>query len=259
MASGGPLALITGASSGIGMTFARRLAREGYRLILVARRRDRLESLARELGGAEVLAADLIDEDGLRAVESRIHAAGDLELLVNNAGFGTKGSFFDAPVESQVAMHRLHVMATLRLTHAALRGMVERDRGAIIQVSSVAGFAQSPGNASYCATKAWMNAFTEGIDLDLRSRGSRVTVQALCPGYTVSEFHDVMGVRRETIPASLWMRAEDVVDASLRGLARGRVFVVPGRTYRLLVAAVRFLPRRMLTVLAVRYARALKR
>src|SRR5689334_8053635 len=129
-----PVALVTGASSGIGATFARRLAQDGYSLILVARRLERLEELARELGGAEVLPADLSKDEGLRAVEERIAAASNLEMLVNNAGFGVTGLFFKADLDKQDEMHRLHVIATLRLFHAALRGMVDRDRGAVINV-----------------------------------------------------------------------------------------------------------------------------
>jgi len=253
------LALVTGASSGIGMTFARRLARDGYGLILVGRRRERLDELARELGGAEVIPADLTNDEDVKSIENRIACCPNLELLVNNAGFGTKGRFFEVPIEGQDAMHRLHMLATLRLTHAALRVMVARDRGGIIQVSSVAGFAQSPGNTSYCATKAWMNSFTEGLSLDLRSCGSHVVVQSLCPGFTLSEFHDVMGASRDTVPARLWMRPEDVVDASLAGLKRGKLFVIPGRFYQVFSAVQSWVPRRVRAALALRYARAMKR
>jgi short-subunit dehydrogenase len=140
-------------------------------------------------------------------------------------------------------MHQLHVMATLRLTRAALAGMVPRGSGAVINVSSVAGFGQTPGNVSYCATKTWMNSFTEGLDLELRGAGSPVRVQALCPGFTVTGFHDALGMSREGIPGWLWMRAEDVVDASLRGLRRGQLFVVPGAIYRLVVALEQLTPR----------------
>lgn len=250
-----PLALITGASAGIGAVFARKLSQRGYRLILVARRRDRLEELARELGGAEVLQADLTRDEDLRRVEERIATASDLELLVNNAGFGIMGTFYEADLDGQDQMHRLHVIATLRLTHAALGGMVSRKRGAIINVSSVAAFAQGPGSVSYSATKAWMNSFTEGLHLELKSIGSPVKVQALCPGFTLSEFHDVARVDRKTIPARLWMKAEDVVDASLAGLARGQVIVVPGVLYRVLVALLRWIPKWMQHAGAQRYAR----
>ena len=254
-----PLALVTGASAGIGATFARRLARDGYGLILVARRGDRLETLARELGGAKTLAADLTNDEELKRVEERIAAAPNLELLVNNAGFGTAGRFFEIPVDSQDQMHRLHVMATLRLTHAALRAMVPRGKGGVINVASVAGFGQSPGNTSYCATKAWMNSFTEGLELELKSAGSPVKVQALCPGFTLSEFHDVMGMDRKRVPGWLWMRAERVVEDSLAGLAKGKLFVVPGRFYKALVLVQRFTPRWLRNAGARQYGRAMKR
>jgi short-subunit dehydrogenase len=252
-------ALVTGASAGIGATFARRLARDGYRLILVARRRERLEELARELGGADVLAADLTRDDELRLVEERILAEPNLELVVNNAGFGVGGRFYRLPVEANARMHQLHVMATMRLAHAALRAMTARDKGGLINVSSVAGFGQTPGSVSYCATKAWINSFTEGLYLDLKSAGSAVKVQALCPGFTYSEFHDVMGMDRGRIPAFLWLRPEDVVEMSLAGLARGKLFVVTGGIYKAIVMMERFIPRAVWRGIALQYARMLKR
>src|ERR1039458_8588734 len=172
------VAMVTGASSGIGEEFARRLARDGFQLMLVARRPDLLEKLASELGGAETLPADLTLEADLARVEARIASAPELQLLVNNAGFGTMGRFWETPLDGQERMHLLHVMATMRLTRAALAAMVTRASGAVINVSSVAGFGQSPGNISYCATKTWMNSFTEGLDLELRGVGSPVRVQA---------------------------------------------------------------------------------
>jgi short-subunit dehydrogenase len=171
-------------------------------------------------------------------VADRIAQTEQLELLVNNAGFGVIGRFWESDVEAQEEMHRLHVLAIMRLTHAALGGMTARSRGAIINVSSVAGFIQGPGSITYSATKCWINSFTEGLYLELKSAGSPVKVQALCPGFTVTEFHDVTGVSRKSIPRRLWMRAEDVVDASLRGLDRGEVFVVPGWIYKLIVRLV---------------------
>ena len=259
-----PLALITGSSSGIGATFASHLAERGYDLLLVARRRDRLDEMAAALQQshgikAGILAADLTVDDELHAVEQRIRAADNLELLVNNAGFGTQGKFFSVDVESQDQMHRLHVLATMRLTHAALKGMTARSKGGIINVSSVAAFWQSPGSISYCATKRWMNSFTEGLALELKSVGSPVKVQALCPGYTLSEFHDAAGMDRNLIPANFWMRADDVVTASLRGLNRGQVVVVPGALYKTAVFFMKHTPRFVLERVAVRQQRRLKR
>lgn len=239
-----PVALITGASSGIGETFARQLAARGYDLILVARRADRLEHLARELPAITVqtLAADLVTDAGLALVENAIRACSRLELLVNNAGFGTLGYFWKADLTGQDHMHRLHVLATVRLTHAALGPMVDRNHGAVINVSSVAAFSTNPGNVSYCSTKAWMNNFTEGLAIELRSANSAVKVQALCPGFTITEFHDTLGVDRGGIPSWLWMKASDIVDASLRGLDKGKVIVVPGLAYKAVVAFLTHLP-----------------
>jgi uncharacterized protein len=254
-----PLALVTGASAGIGAAFARRLARDGYALILVARRRDRLDELARELGGAEVIEADLVREQDLKNVEDRIDRAPALELVVNNAGFGVAGRFFETPVEPHDRMHRLHVMATLRLAHAALRNMTARGHGAVINVASVAGFVQAPGSICYNATKRWMIDFTEGLYLDLRTARSAVKVQALCPGFTYSEFHDVMGMDRKRIPAWLWLTAEEVVAASMEGLARGDLMVVPGRIYQWIVRLEGVIPGSLRRAAALRYARKVKR
>jgi len=252
-----PTALITGASSGIGAEFARQLSARGFDLILVARRRERLEKLARELGGVhvEVLAADLTAEAELAVVEQRLATAENLELLVNNAGFGTRGRFFEADLDGQLRMHRLHVLATMRLTHAALPGMVARAKGGVINVSSVAAFGSTPGGVSYCATKAWMNRFSEALALELRSVGSPVRVQALCPGFTYTEFHDVMGMDRKSIPAGWWTPAQRVVAASLRGLDRGKLVVIPGLRYRALALVMKVIP----GSLVMFYARRTKR
>ena len=193
----------------------------------------------------DVVAADLTCEEGLHAVEQAILNCPRLDLLVNNAGFGTLKRFWVADLHGQEQMHKLHVMAAMRLTHTALRGMVERDRGAVINVSSVAAFGQTEGNVSYCATKAWMNAFTQGLDIELRGVGSKVQVQALCPGFTMSEFHDTLGVDRKNIPGFLWMRADAVVEASLRGLDRREVIVIPGFIYKIGAAVMRHLSHKM--------------
>ncbi len=244
------LVAITGASSGIGAAFARRLA-AGHDLLLIARRKDRLEELRGELSStygtnAEVLQADLSRNEDLAAVAERLEKDDRLSLLINNAGFGTKGRFWEAGLDAQEEMHRLHVMATLRLTHAALRGMVPRDFGGIINVASVAAFVRSSGSTSYSATKSWMTAFTEGIYLELKGVRSNVVVQALCPGFTYSEFHQVVGISREQMMSSsaFWMTAESVVDASLNGLSRRKLFVVPGWRYQLLTGLITKLPNR---------------
>ena len=245
----GNLAVITGASSGLGATFARKLAARGCNLLLIARREARLESIAREIRelyhvNVEILAADLTNETQLAMVAARIREAADLGLLVNNAGFGTLGYFFDADCASQEQMHRLHVLATMRLSHAALANLVPRGVGGtgIINVSSVAAYGSSPQNVSYCATKTWMNRFTEGLAIELGMKSSPVTVQALCPGFTLTEFHDTMPVVRSRIPASLWMPPDFVVEESLRGFDRGTLFVIPGWRYKLLVWIMKLVP-----------------
>jgi short-subunit dehydrogenase len=258
------LALVTGASSGIGAVYAERLAAQGYDLLLVARRKDRLDALAHELGKqhriqAEGFAADLAKDAGLRLVEDRIAASGNLVVLVNNAGFGIRGLFQESDLERQEEMHRLHIIATMRLTHVALKGMMARGRGTIVNVSSVAAFSQSPWNTTYSATKAWMNSFTEALSVELKTCGAPIQVQALCPGFTVTEFHDVMGIDRKIIPASWWMTAEAVVDESLRGLARGKLIVIPGWRYRVYVALLAFIPRVVQRYLTVAFARRVRR
>jgi short-subunit dehydrogenase len=258
------LAVVTGASSGIGETFARRLARQGYDLLLIARRRDRLESLAAELArdhgiAADPLALDLTCDADLRTLEQRLTTATNLQLLVNNAGFGVSGRFYRASLDDLDRMHRLHVLATMRLTWAALQQLATRNTGAIINVSSVAGFIVSPGGAGYSATKAWINSFTEGIWLDLKTRGSRVRIQSLCPGFTYSEFHDTMGMDRSGVPKAWWTTSEFVVDASLDGLAADKLFVVPGWRYRLLLLVIRLVPASLRRAGSVWTARKIKR
>ena len=251
------MAAITGASAGLGTVFARKLAAGGYDLLLIARRADRLRQVAEEVSRAhgveaQTMTADLSRLDEIDAVAARLTGEARLALLVNNAGFGTKGRFWETALEDQVAMHRVHIDATMRLTRAALAAMVPRDEGAVINVSSVAAFFRSPANVSYCATKAWINAFTEGLRLELAGVGSRVAVQALCPGFTYTEFHDAMGVDRAVVPKWLWMRAEDVVGESLDALPRRKLFVVPGWQNKLVVAIGTKLPASLRTALQAR-------
>ena len=241
------LAAITGASSGIGSVFARRLAPQ-YDLLLIARRRERLDELARELSARHgtavtVLAADLTDRAQLQLVADRLSSEPNLGMFVNNAGFGNRGLFWETDLDAIDKMHRLHITASLKLIHAALRVMVKQNRGALINVASVASFAQRAGNASYGASKSWLATFSEGLYLDLKKANSAVTVQALCPGYTYSGFHDLLGEDRNRLASpSLWLTPEAVVDCSLAALPSRKLFVVPGWRYKLLIAVVSKLP-----------------
>lgn len=238
---------ITGASSGIGAEFARRLAPE-HDLLLIARREDKLDELAAKLTDqygcqVETIVADLSTDAGIAAVAEKLKNDPRLTLLINNAGFGARGRFWESPLAVQDQMHMLHVMATVRLTHAALQNLVAQNSGAIINVASVAAFLRSQGAVSYGATKTWMTTFAEGLYLDLKGAGSRVRVQALCPGFTYTGFHDAMGAERSNLAGSgFWMTAEHVVDASLNGLLRNKLFVIPGWRYRLVAALLPKLP-----------------
>ncbi len=244
-----PLAVITGGSSGIGAAFARKLAARGYDLWLVARREDRTKLLARQLSvdykiDAEAVIAELTNAAELEALAERVRGAGNLALLINNAGFGTNHYFFETDAESQNAMHLLHVVATARLSHAALANLVPRAVAGtgIINVSSIAAFAAAPQNVSYCSTKAWMNRFTEGMAIELGAWKSPVSVQALCPGYTLSEFHDRTGTDRSALPWKLWMTPDSIVNASLAAFPHGKLFVIPGWRYKLLMGFLRAIP-----------------
>ncbi|WP_440641343.1 SDR family NAD(P)-dependent oxidoreductase [Bradyrhizobium sp. PUT101] len=256
---GRPVALITGASSGIGLEFARQLASE-HDLILVARRKDLLEATASELGRkfgtqVQILPADLTSEAELSMVAERIANENKLALLVNCAGFGLEGYFWKAELAQQERMHRLHVMATIKLSHAALKNLVAKDSGGVINVSSVAGFVWF-GNVSYGATKAWMKAFGDGVCIDLRAAGSKVTMQTLAPGYTHTEFQQAMGLDpKKVAPPKSWSTASDVVSASLAGLEKGKHLVVPGWRNRALIRLFALLPWSLRQSLLARKAR----
>jgi hypothetical protein len=258
------VALITGASSGLGVTFARRLAKAGHDVTLVARRGPRLEEVAAELANdygvqTQILVADLATDAGVEAVVDYIHSTPSLGVLVNNAGFGTKGLFFQVDIAGQESMHRVHVMATMHLTHAALRKMVVQQYGSVINVSSVAAFSIGVGGVSYGATKAWINSFTKGLDAELRAIRSPVKVQALCPGFTLTEFHDTLGMDRTLVPHWLWLSAEFVVDTSLRELKGNKVIIVPGWRYKIPVMVLTRLPESVLRKLGYLSGRRMKR
>jgi short-subunit dehydrogenase len=242
---GSAQALITGASAGLGAEYARQLAGRGYNLVLVARRADRLEALADEITAtygvrADVLAADLTTDEGVQQVEQCIAGLEHLDILVNNAGFGTTGRLAKTDPGRQQEMVYLHVLAAMRLAQAALPGMTARQRGAIINVASVAAFAPLPGNVNYHASKRYLVAFAEGLQREVR--GSGVYVQALCPGYTHTDFHSTEDLKRfnkSATPAFIWLNAADVVRDSLNDLGSGRAVIVPNPLYKGLVALLR--------------------
>ena len=237
-------ALVTGASSGIGASMARQLAETGMPLVVVARRRDRLEALAAEHSNVEVLVADLVTADGLAAVEARITDPDRvIDLVVNNAGFGTSGPFHTLDPDRLAQEIDLNVTALTRLSHAALRVMVPRRRGWLLNVSSVASFQPSPKLAVYAATKAYVTSLSEALHEEVRGTGVKVT--ALCPGLTRTEFQ---GISNQTgtaseYPAVAWLDVETVAREGLEDAAAGKSLSIPGMLYKGLSAVSNVLPR----------------
>jgi uncharacterized protein len=237
-----PLALVTGASSGIGAAFARRLAAKGHDLVLVARRRQRLEQLAAELRARHgvqvaVIAADLSTAEGLETTRRAVVSGPPLALLVNSAGFGTRAFFAETDERCAQAMLQLHNAAPIQLSRAALPAMLAARRGRIINVSSLAAFFTTSRYVMYSATKACLNMFCEGLQAELL--GSGVSVQAICPGLTRTEFFDTDEYRDfkyQQVPERFWMTPEQVVDEALASRA---VIVIPGRHFRWFVEIIR--------------------
>jgi len=253
-------ALVTGASSGIGREIARRLAADGGDLVLVARDRERLDVLAKELTAAhdgvaaEVLVADLADPAQLAAVEARVaDAERPLDLVVNNAGFGTYGTFAELDVEAEQREIAVNVTALVRLTHAALGAMLPRGRGAVLNVSSVAGLQATPGNATYGATKAFVASFGEAVAGELAGTG--VTLTTVLPGFTRTEFDQRAGVGGRKIPDAAWMSPEAVAEQALAATRAGRPWLVPGVKNKIMIAAVGPVPRSLMRRLAARVAK----
>lgn len=240
-------ALVTGPTAGIGRSFVQALAQRDYDLVLVARDKQRLDSLAGELRErhgveVEVLPADLADRSSLATVEARLSDADrPVDLLVNNAGFGLKRPFLENDIEHEQAMLDVLVTAVMRLSHAALRSMTARERGAIINVSSVAGYLP---RGTYSAAKAYVTSFSEWADLTYRNCGVRV--MALLPGFTKTEFHARMDVSRESAPSWMWLDADRVAADALDDLDRGRSVSIPSRRYKLLGAVARYTPKPVL-------------
>ncbi len=236
-------ALVTGPTAGIGRAFADQLAAHGHDLVLVARDGDRLEQLAEELRGrygvaVEVLAADLADREAVGEVEARLSdPSRPVAMLVNNAGFGHRLPFTENTVEDEQEMLDVLVTAVLRLTHAAVGPMLERGEGAIVNVSSVAAFLP---RGTYSAAKRYVVSFSEWLDVTYRDRGVRG--MAVCPGFVRTEFHERMGVGRDSAPRWMWLDADRVVREALEDLDRGRSVSVPSRRYKLLSGLARATP-----------------
>ncbi len=239
-------ALVTGASSGIGEVMARKLAGAGVPTVVVARRAERLEAIAAELDGVEVLVADLQTIAGQRAVAARI-ADDDqpIDLVVNNAGFGTNGLFHELDADRLAEEVELNVAALTRLSHAALASMVPRERGWLLNLSSVASFQPAPRLAVYAATKAYVTSLSESLHEEVKSHGVHVT--ALCPGLTKTEFQSVSNTEQyaDAFPGIAWTSPDQVVDEGLSSVIANRTLAVPGAQYKLLTAAANVTPRWM--------------
>ncbi len=236
-------ALVTGPTAGIGRAFAEALASRGHDLVLVARDVRRLEELADHLRTkhgvqVEVLEADLADRDAIALVEARLSdRTRPVSILVNNAGFGHKQPFTENSVEDEQQMLDVLVTAVMRLSHAAIGGMLERGEGAIVNVSSVAAFLP---RGTYSAAKRYVVSFTEWLDITYRHRGVRA--MAVCPGFVRTEFHERMGVSRGSAPPWMWLDADRLVRDALHDLDRGRTISVPSKRYKAITTAVRYLP-----------------
>ncbi|HVF33522.1 MAG TPA: SDR family oxidoreductase [Acidimicrobiales bacterium] len=246
-----PLALVTGASSGIGHAFARCLAAAGHDLVVVARDRARLEALAASSPSVdvEVLVADLASAEGQASVEARL--ASDerpVDLLVNNAGFGTTGRFWELPVDEEAREIAVNVIALTRLTAAALPAMVARRAGGVINVASIAAFSPTPGTATYGATKAYVLSFTQALREELRGTGVRAL--ALCPGLTRTEFQERAGYEARGVGSRLWQSADEVAATALAALERDAGVCTPGLQNKAAAVAGSLVPRRLQARLA---------
>lgn len=241
-------ALITGATAGIGAAFARRFAAARYDLVLVARDAERLERTAGELrllgaGEVEAISADLSTAVGRAVVEDRLaDPLRAVDVLVNNAGFGQGTAFLAHPIEDEETLLDVHVRAVLRLTRAAVPGMVERGRGAVINVSSVAAFVP---RGTYSAAKAWVTAFSESLAAEVYGTGVRVL--AVCPGFTHTEFHERADIDTHDVPSWMWLEADEIVEGALKDLRRGIPVSVPSVQYKALTTVARYVPRGLVT------------
>jgi short-subunit dehydrogenase len=233
------IALITGASSGIGAAYARSLSAQGFDIILIARRKERLETLAKEIeqntnSKATVLVADLSKLEEIENIVEKIRGLDKLDVLINNAGFGTRGYFEKLPLDAINDMLFVHNFAPVHFSRAALPGMIKQNRGVVINVSSMAAFTIRPQGVMYCSTKVFLKKFSEVLQTELHD--TNVKVQALCPGYTRTEIFkgkyfknlDFQSVLESSIPEEFWLSADEVVDLSLNAVPSENVVFIPG-------------------------------
>jgi len=228
-------AVITGASAGLGLSFANKLAEYGFDLVLIARRKERLQDIATRLESeysiqCEIIPADLALVEDIEKVADSIKQISNLDILVNNAGFATLGYFADVPIEKDMRMLHVHMTASIQFTHAALQIMRKRKQGVIINVSSLGAYILTPGNVLYDATKSFLSTFSENLRLEVQGMG--IKIQALCPGFVSTEFHEVGDLQnfdKSAVPDSLWMTPDSVVSQSLKALEKNRKTIfIPG-------------------------------
>ncbi len=243
-----PVAIVTGASSGIGMAIAKRLGASGHHVVLVARRADALATLASSMASAEVLAADLASEEGVAAVAARIERGAD--VVINCAGFGQAGVFADLDIARESDVLQVNVVAVVQLTHAALRAMRPSRRGVVVNVASLAAFQPCPYLATYGATKAFLTSF--GCALDHEMKGTGVRVVTLCPGYTRSGFQEANGVPADHLPSMAWQTVDEVAETTMAAIGAPRAIVIPGWMNWLSSLVVGFVPTWMAAAVSAR-------
>jgi short-subunit dehydrogenase len=243
------VALVTGASAGLGVEFAKALSKRGHRLVLVARRKDRLETLAKALGNARAVAIDLSKKDAAAKLMADVEAAGEqVELLINNAGFGLIGQFAELDAKRQRQMIDLNVGSLTDLCRAVAPQMIKRKSGAILNVASTAAFQPGPKMAVYFATKAFVLSLSEALHEELKPHG--VSVTCLCPGPTRTEFGEVAGFGGNGLFDRVAMGAAEVVEAGLKALDKNRAVIVTGWMNRIGAASSRFAPRSVVRKIA---------
>jgi len=251
------LAMVTGASSGIGKSFAEALAARGTDLVLVARNAARLEEIAAELRSrhgrdVSVLVADLEKPDELAIVEKRLHEDARIDLLVNNAGYGVTGSFADLPIDRSEGQIDCNIVALTRLAHAALSTMKPSRRGGILNIASGAAFMPTPGIAVYCATKAYVVHFSLALNEELKNHGVRCLV--VCPGFTRTEFQQRANYDSSAMPSFVWQTADECVAEALAAWDRGDGLLMTGLQNRLMMPLLSLLPKTWVASLAGRFA-----